>query len=100
MASRTSTTRPDGCPAVYNQEMVDLEPVGHEDRIWLRDRILLHAEETGSELARRILSDWTTEAEHFVTVMPRDYRRVLEATERAVAEGRSVEEAVMESAHG
>jgi glutamate synthase (NADPH/NADH) large chain len=32
--------------------------------------------------------------------MPKDYRRVLEATESAVAEGRSVEEAVMEAAHG
>ncbi len=87
-------------PAVYNQEMVDLEPVAHEDRIWLRDRIMLHNEETGSELAGRILADWTSASEQFVTVMPRDYRRVREATERAVAEGRSVEEAVMEASHG
>jgi len=35
-----------------------------------------------------------------VKVVPRDYRRVLEATERARAEGRSVDEAVMEAAHG
>jgi hypothetical protein len=32
--------------------------------------------------------------------MPRDYRRVLEATQQAVADGRSVEDAVMEAAHG
>ena len=88
-------------PAVYNHEMVDLEPLGHEDRIWLKDRItMLHNEETGSELAGRILADWTSASEQFVTVMPRDYRRVREATERAVAEGRSVEEAVMEASHG
>ena len=31
---------------------------------------------------------------------PVKLRRVLEATERAVAEGRSVEEAVMEASHG
>ena len=30
----------------------------------------------------------------------RDYRRVLEATRRAMEEGRSVDEAVMSSAHG
>jgi glutamate synthase (NADPH/NADH) large chain len=30
--------------------------------------------------------------------MPRDYRRILEATQLAEAEGRSVEEAVMEAA--
>ena len=36
----------------------------------------------------------------FVKVMPRDYRRILEATALATAEGRSVDEAVMEAAHG
>jgi glutamate synthase (NADPH/NADH) large chain len=79
---------------------VVLEPLGHDDRIWLRDRIQLHLQETGSEVAARLLADWTTEAEQFVTVMPTDYRRVLEATERAIAEDRSVDEAVMEVAHG
>ena len=85
---------------VYNHEMVDLEPLGHDDRVWLRDRIMLHEHETGSTVAARLLADWTAASEQFVTVMPRDYRRVLEATERAVAEGRSVEEAVMEASHG
>ena len=85
---------------VYNHEMVDLEPLSHDDRMWLRDRIHLHEQETGSAVAKRLLADWSTEAEQFVTVMPRDYRRVMEATERAVAEGRSIEEAVMEVSRG
>ena len=85
---------------VYNHEMVDLEPLSHDDRLWLRDRIHLHEQETGSVVASRLLADWTIEAEQFVTVMPKDYRRVLEATERAVAEGRSVDEAVMEASRG
>src|SRR5665213_1240374 len=85
---------------VYNHDMVDLEPLGHEDRIWLRDRIHLHQVETGSEVAARLLADWTIEAEQFVTVMPTDYRRVLEATEQAIADGRSVDEAVMEVSRG
>jgi len=85
---------------VYNNEMVDLEPLSHDDRMWLRDRINLHQHETGSEVAARLLADWTIEADQFVTVMPKDYRRVLEATERAVAEGRSVDEAVMEASRG
>ena len=80
--------------------MVDLEPLSHDDRMWLRDRIHLHEQETGSAVAKRLLADWSTEAEQFVTVMPRDYRRVMEATERAVAEGRSIEEAVMEVSRG
>ncbi len=43
---------------------------------------------------------WDTEVLEFVKVMPRDYRRILEATRLAEAEGRSVDEAVMEAAHG
>ena len=62
--------------------------------------IHLHQVETGSEVARHLLADWAAEAEQFVTVMPRDYRRVMEATERAVAEGRSIDDAVMEVSRG
>jgi glutamate synthase (NADPH/NADH) large chain len=85
---------------VYNSEMVDLEPLSSEDRMWLKDRITMHGDETGSAVAAAILADWISSAEQFVTVMPRDYRRVLEATQQAVADGRSVEDAVMEAAHG
>jgi glutamate synthase (NADPH/NADH) large chain len=85
---------------VYNHEDVDLEPLSAEDRVWLKDRVTMHGQETGSEVARHILTDWISASEQFVTVMPKDYRRVLEATELAVAEGRSVEEAVMEASHG
>ena len=85
---------------VYNHEDVDLEPLSAEDRVWLKDRVTMHQDETGSEVARQILADWISSSEQFVTVMPKDYRRVLEATELAVAEGRSVEEAVMEASHG
>jgi glutamate synthase domain-containing protein 3 len=68
--------------------------------MWLKDRITMHRDETGSTVAQQILADWVSSSEQFVTVMPKDYRRVLEATELAVAEGRSVDEAVMEAAHG
>ncbi len=85
---------------VYNHDMVDLEPLSTDDRMWLKDRVTLHLQETGSEVAKQILGDWTGACEQFVKVMPRDYRRVLEATERAVAEGRSVDKAVMEASHG
>jgi glutamate synthase (NADPH/NADH) large chain len=85
---------------VYNREYVDLEPLSSENRVWLKDRIAMHLEATGSAVAARLLADWISASEQFVTVMPQDYRRVLEATELAVAEGRSVEEAVMEASHG
>jgi glutamate synthase (NADPH/NADH) large chain len=92
---------PDGLLAgATNHETVDLEPLTAEDRMWLKDRVTLHRDETGSAVAGRILVDWVSASEQFVTVMPRDYRRVLEATEKAVADGRPVEEAVMEASHG
>jgi glutamate synthase (NADPH/NADH) large chain len=84
----------------YNPEMVDLEPLSADDRVWLRDRIMMHREETDSAVAAAILSDWVSRSEQFVKVMPKDYRRVLEATEAAIAAGRSVDEAVMEASHG
>ncbi len=85
---------------IYNHETIELEPLSSDDRMWLRDRITMHRDETGSAVADRILTDWVSSSEQFVTVMPKDYRRVLEATELAVAEGRSVDEAVMEASHG
>ncbi len=90
----------DSLAGLYNPESVDLEPLAPDDRGWLRDRITMHRDETGSAVADCILADWVGSSEQFVTVMPKDYRRVLEATERARSEGRSVEEAVMEAAHG
>ncbi len=84
----------------YNDEMVDLEGLSDDDRIWLRDRILLHAEETDSAVAHGLIGDWIAASEQFVTVMPKDYKRVLAATELAAAEGRSIDEAVMEASHG
>jgi glutamate synthase (NADPH) large chain len=84
----------------YNPEMVDLDPLSAEDRNWLKERITMHRDETGSEVARMILADWACNSKQFVKVMPREYRRVLDATEKAMAAGQSVDEAVMEISHG
>jgi len=59
-----------------------------------------HLAETESVVAARVLEDWEAQVGEFVKVMPSDYRRILEATAQAEAEGRSVDEAVMEAAHG
>jgi len=86
--------------ARYNPDMVDLEPLGNVDRELVFQLLLRHREETGSAVANRLLAHWTHSVGDLVKVMPRDYRRVLEATDRALAEGRSVDEAVMAAAHG
>jgi glutamate synthase (NADPH/NADH) large chain len=83
-----------------NFDGVDLEPLDEEDRHWVLDIVTRHGEETGSPVSGRLLGDWGRAVGDFVKVMPRDYRRVLEATRRAVEEGTSVDEAVMTAAHG
>ncbi|HTT85806.1 MAG TPA: glutamate synthase-related protein, partial [Acidimicrobiales bacterium] len=83
-----------------NPAMVALEDLDVEDRRWVADTVARHRAETDSAVAGRLLGSWGTSVERFVKVMPRDYRRVLEATSRAVEEGRSVDEAVMAAAHG
>jgi glutamate synthase (NADPH) large chain len=81
-----------------NPEMVDLDPLDDEDRGWLRDRIEQHRFETASAVAQRLLDNWDDTLARFVKVMPRDYKRVLEAERRAAAEGTDPIEAIMAAA--
>jgi glutamate synthase (NADPH/NADH) large chain len=85
-------------PAQVNKEQVELEPLSTEDRRALRDLVERHRAETASPLADRLLADWPAEAEQFTKVMPRDYKRVLEAVRTAEATGRDVDTAIMEVA--
>jgi glutamate synthase (NADPH/NADH) large chain len=62
-----------------NPEFVDLEPLERAEDVELVLELLKrHTKYTGSTLAARLLTDWSTVANMFVKVMPRDYRRVLE----------------------
>ena len=85
-----------------NTEMVDARAARRRRReLAGRSVIARHAEETGSAVAARLLDDWTASALDMVKVMPRDYRRVLEATDAAPRpRATSVDEAVMAAAHG
>jgi glutamate synthase (NADPH/NADH) large chain len=83
-----------------NYEMVDLEPLDDEDKQWLLDTVTCHGDETESAVAARLIGSWADAVCDFVKVMPRDYRRVVEATRRAVEQGTSVDDAVMAAAHG
>ncbi|MFP5071530.1 glutamate synthase large subunit [Pseudonocardia nantongensis] len=83
-----------------NPEMVDLDPLTDEDRSIIRDRVERHHAETGSAVAHTLLTDWERAVERFGKVMPKDYKRVLLATENAEREGRDVNTAIMEAAHG
>jgi glutamate synthase (NADPH) large chain len=85
---------------MVNKAMVDLQRPSTEDLRWLRETVTAHHKHTGSAVAASLLGDWTRRGASFTKVMPRDYQRVLEAMRLAAAEGRDIDEAVMEASRG
>ncbi|MEV7099372.1 glutamate synthase large subunit [Amycolatopsis sp. NPDC051045] len=83
-----------------NPEMVDLDPLDSEDADFLRETLEKHYNETESAVARELLADWDAGVDRFGKVMPKDYKRVLAAQVQAERDGRDVNEAIMEAAHG
>ncbi|PQD98177.1 glutamate synthase large subunit [Mycolicibacterium parafortuitum] len=97
---------PDGkLSANLNAEMVDLEDLGgsgSEDAVFVHGLIQAHVDATDSAVGQRILADWNGELVHFKKVMPRDYKRVLEAiaeAEQSGADENGVAEAIMAAAN-
>ncbi|MGI8927718.1 MAG: glutamate synthase large subunit [Tepidiformaceae bacterium] len=67
-----------------NLEMVALEPLDEEEDLELVHGLMeRHLQYTSSTVAARLLEDWPAVAPHFVKVMPKEYRRVLEERRRA-----------------
>jgi glutamate synthase (NADPH) large chain len=83
-----------------NREMVDLDPLDDDDRAFLRETVERHYAETDSAVAKELLTDWDAALARFGKVMPRDYKRVLAARAAAERDGRDVDSAIMEAAHG
>jgi glutamate synthase (NADPH/NADH) large chain len=83
--------------AGVNLAMVDVEPVSPDDVEPLRAVVTCHRDETGSPVAAALLAGWPAAVRRFSAIVPRDYKRVLEATRRAEAAGRPVDEAIMEA---
>ena len=62
--------------------------------------LVRYAADTDSPVAQALLADWGRWSEQFSVIMPRDYRRALEARRAAEAAGIDVDVAVMEAARG
>jgi glutamate synthase domain-containing protein 2/glutamate synthase domain-containing protein 1/glutamate synthase domain-containing protein 3 len=78
-----------------NTQMVGLEQVTEaEDIADLKEIISKHLKYTHSEKAQTILDNWETSIPKFVKVMPRDYKRVLQAIKNAVNAGLSGDDAL------
>ncbi|MFZ2510321.1 MAG: glutamate synthase-related protein, partial [Gordonia sp. (in: high G+C Gram-positive bacteria)] len=83
-----------------NTELVDLVPLDDEDLSYLRAMLTEHRDETRSPVAAKILGNWAVAQTKFAKVLPRDYKRVLDAIDVAERTGRDVNEAIMEAARG
>jgi glutamate synthase (ferredoxin) len=78
-----------------NKAMVDLEKINDDDESEIvRALIQKHADMTMSQKAHKILADWKTYLPKFVKVMPRDYKRVLQAIAKAESDGLSGDDAL------
>ena len=87
-------------PANINTEMVDTETLDEDDAEYLHGIIQAHVDATDSAVGQRILTDWAGQQRHFVKVMPRDYKKVLQAIAEAERDGDDVDKAIMAAAHG
>ncbi len=84
-----------------NLNMVDLEPlIADEDVEEVKELLRRHVRYTQSTVAERVLHQWDTLQPKFVKVMPKDYKRVINAIKRAQMEGIPWEQAAMVGAHG
>ncbi|MBJ7452067.1 MAG: glutamate synthase subunit alpha, partial [Blastococcus sp.] len=68
-----------------NDEMVDIEPLDGESAHWLREVLERYAAETESSVATALLADWGRWSAQFSVIMPRAYKRALDAQRMAEA---------------
>lgn len=78
-----------------NADMVDLDPLDVDDAAFIQGLITKHVQFTGSEPGQRLLQNFAHEVQHFIKVMPKDYKAALvEIRARMAANGISEMEAM------
>ena len=84
-----------------NTEMVDLDPLEDDDRdVPARGGHPACGRDRRRRWRRTCWPNGTSRVTRFAKVMPRDYKRVLEAARAAERDGLDVDEAIMAAAHG
>ena len=78
-----------------NTSMVGLEKLEDPEEIKdLKQLIQQHVDYTESAKGAKVLADWNAIASKFVKVMPKDYKRVLQAIKEALEDGLSGDDAL------
>ncbi|WP_055075686.1 glutamate synthase large subunit [Pseudanabaena sp. 'Roaring Creek'] len=78
-----------------NTSMVGLEKLEDPEEIKdLKQLIQQHVDYTESAIGERVLADWNAMPPKFVKVMPKDYKRVLQAIKEALEDGLSGDDAL------
>lgn len=63
--------------SLCNMEMIDLDPLSHDDAEELKGMISKHYDYTGSTVAKFVMDDFESQLHHFVKVFPKDYKAAL-----------------------
>jgi len=80
-----------------NTEMVELTNLDEKGAAELKQMVGDHLSYTGSDTAKAILADWDRSLAKFVRVMPIDYKRMMEALDKAYSDGYTGDEALTEA---
>jgi glutamate synthase (ferredoxin) len=81
-----------------NYEMVMAERLVEQDDIEIvgvKEMITKHAQYTNSSYAQNVLNNWDEYVTKFVKLIPKDYKRMLEAIDRVKKSGLTDDEAVL-----
>jgi glutamate synthase (NADPH) large chain len=63
--------------SLCNLDMIDLDPLDHDDAAEMKEMISKHYEYTNSTVAKFVLDDFENQLRNFVKVFPKDFKKVL-----------------------
>jgi glutamate synthase (NADPH) large chain len=78
-----------------NMGMIELEELDADDIKEVKAMIVKHVKYTGSELGSNVLINWDEILPRFVKIMPKDYKKMLQAIKKAHQSGLSGDEALL-----
>ena len=82
-------------PTQVNAELVEFNSLDAVDSEVLRELVVSHVENTGSNRGEELLATWSAAVTRFTKVIPREYKRILEIEREAIARGEDPMLAIM-----